>query len=182
VIREDPVNENILYMGTDFGVFVSLDKGKNWENLPGKFPATYVHDLVIHSRDLIMVVATHGRGIWAMDVKPVHELAGLDRQKNCSILETGEVKLPAGPERWYRNTGKPLAVSYFLKNTGEVGISVADSTGKQVAVLKGSGDRGLNVTEWNLTDLSEKIVGPGKYKLTVKGSDFSEEAGFEVKK
>jgi photosystem II stability/assembly factor-like uncharacterized protein len=73
VIREDPVKENILYVGTDLGVYVTKDSGKTWEVLGGNLPSTYVHDLIIHPRDNIIVIATHGRGMWAMDANPVNE-------------------------------------------------------------------------------------------------------------
>jgi hypothetical protein len=53
------------------GVFVSLDGGVSWEALGGNLPSTFVHDLVIHPRDRVIVIATHGRGIWAMDAIPV---------------------------------------------------------------------------------------------------------------
>jgi len=71
-IREDPVNRNILYAGTDGGVFISKDGGSTW-NVLGKLPFVYVHDLAIHPRDNIIIAATHGRGIWVMDANPVNE-------------------------------------------------------------------------------------------------------------
>lgn len=73
VIREDPVKENILYVGTDIGVYVTKNGGKTWEVLGGNLPSTYVHDLIIHPRDNIIVIATHGRGMWAMDANPINE-------------------------------------------------------------------------------------------------------------
>jgi len=72
VIREDPVNANILYVGTDAGVFISKDGGKKWDVL-GTLPFSYVHDLAIHPRDNMIIIATHGRGIWVMDANPVNE-------------------------------------------------------------------------------------------------------------
>ncbi len=71
VIREDPVNEDILYVGTDVGVCVSRDGGKTYSVL-GDLPSAYVHDLVIHPRDNMIVIATHGRGIWVLDADPVN--------------------------------------------------------------------------------------------------------------
>ncbi|MDX2444710.1 MAG: hypothetical protein QNK30_13005 [Bacteroidales bacterium] len=71
VIREDPINKNILYVGTDIGVYVSKDGGESWEVL-GNLPSTYVHDLIIHPRDNIIVIATHGRGMWVMDANKVN--------------------------------------------------------------------------------------------------------------
>jgi len=73
VIREDAVDRNILYVGTDIGVYVSKDQGKTWSVLGGNLPSTYVHDLVIHPRDNIIVIATHGRGMWALDANPINE-------------------------------------------------------------------------------------------------------------
>jgi len=71
VIREDPSDEKILYVGTDTGVFTSTDRGKSWSVL-GDIPTVYVQDLVIQQRDNILVIATHGRGIWAIDISPVN--------------------------------------------------------------------------------------------------------------
>lgn len=73
VMREDPVDRNILYVGTDGGVYVTKDGGKTWNVLGGDLPMVYVHDLVIHPRDNVIVLATHGRGMWALDAEPVNE-------------------------------------------------------------------------------------------------------------
>ncbi len=73
VIKEDPVNKDILYVGTDIGVYVTTDGGKTWNILGGNLPSTFVHDLIIHPRDNIIVIATHGRGMWAMDANPVNK-------------------------------------------------------------------------------------------------------------
>lgn len=78
VIREDPVNPNILYAGTDGGVFVSKDGGKRWDVL-GTLPFSYVHDLAIHPRDNMIIIATHGRGMWVMDANPINEK---DKRRN----------------------------------------------------------------------------------------------------
>ncbi len=66
VIREDPEKKNRLYLGTDAAVYISNDLGKSWNTL-GKLPFAYVHDLKYHPRDKMIVIATHGRGIWALD-------------------------------------------------------------------------------------------------------------------
>lgn len=71
VIREDPMNRNILYVGTDIGIYISKDRGETWEVL-GDLPSTYVHDIAIHPRDNIMVIATHGRGMFALDLNDIN--------------------------------------------------------------------------------------------------------------
>jgi photosystem II stability/assembly factor-like uncharacterized protein len=73
VIREDPVSPDILYLGTDNGAYVSTDGGAVWNVLGGNLPSCYVQDLVIHPRDNIIVIATHGRGMWALDANSVNK-------------------------------------------------------------------------------------------------------------
>ncbi|MCP2619796.1 hypothetical protein NLC35_00905 [Candidatus Aminicenantes bacterium AC-334-K16] len=73
VIREDPVDRNILYVGTDLGVYVTKDGGQSWHVLGGNLPSCFVRDLIIHPRDNIIVIATHGRGMWVMDANPINE-------------------------------------------------------------------------------------------------------------
>jgi photosystem II stability/assembly factor-like uncharacterized protein len=67
VIREHPRNRDVLFVGTDIGVYVSKDAGMTWDVLGGNLPSTFVHDLIIHPRDNVVVIATHGRGMWALD-------------------------------------------------------------------------------------------------------------------
>jgi hypothetical protein len=74
VIREDPVNPNLLYLGTDVGVYLSLDQGASWRKWGNGFPTVPVHDLLIHPRDRELIVATHGRSIWVVDVAPLQQL------------------------------------------------------------------------------------------------------------
>lgn len=71
VIREDPRNDSILYLGTDVGVYISKNTGKSWEIL-GDLPCTYVHDLAIHPRENVIIIATHGRGMFVLDADPVN--------------------------------------------------------------------------------------------------------------
>jgi len=71
VIREDVRDPDTLYLGTDSAVFISRDRGKSWHVLGGNLPTAYVHDLVIHPRENILVIATHGRGMWVLDADPL---------------------------------------------------------------------------------------------------------------
>ena len=71
VVREDPTDPSILYVGTDLGVYVTTDAARTWNVLGGGLPSTFVHDLVVHPRDDVLVIATHGRGMYALDVRPL---------------------------------------------------------------------------------------------------------------
>jgi photosystem II stability/assembly factor-like uncharacterized protein len=72
VIREDPVKKGILYVGTDASVYVSTDDGGKWKVL-GDLPFAYVHDLQIHPRDNMIIIATHGRGMFVLDANAINE-------------------------------------------------------------------------------------------------------------
>ncbi len=69
VIREDPFAKNVLYVGTDLGVYVTTDSGKSWQVLGSELPLTFVHDMAIHTGEKKMVIATHGRGMYTLDIR-----------------------------------------------------------------------------------------------------------------
>ncbi len=71
VVLEDPYSADVLYVGTDLGVYVSTDGAKSWQVLGGKLPITFVHDMKIQERDKMMVIATHGRGMFKLDIAEV---------------------------------------------------------------------------------------------------------------
>jgi photosystem II stability/assembly factor-like uncharacterized protein len=71
MIREDPVSANVLYAANDFGVYVTTDGGTKWEVLGGNLPSVAVMDFIVHPRDRMLVIGTHGRGVWAIDVSQI---------------------------------------------------------------------------------------------------------------
>jgi hypothetical protein len=182
VIKEDPKNENILYVGTDFGVYVSLNRGISWESLPGKLPTTYVHDLVIHPREDFAIIGTHGRGVWALDVRYIREVAEMDSEADCHILNIEDCLLPKGTEFWYRQSVKELNASFYLMTGGEVSVNISDSNHKTVKEMKLTAEKGLNFVTWDLMLNDEKMAEPGTFKLLLKGNNFSEEKEFKVGK
>jgi hypothetical protein len=76
VIREDPYNRDLLYVGTSRAAYVSLDRGSSWHRFSSGMPTVPVYDLKIHPRDRELIAATHGRGFWIVDVAPLEQMAG----------------------------------------------------------------------------------------------------------
>jgi hypothetical protein len=74
VIREDPVNRDLLFVGTDVGAYVSTDRGASWQRFMTGLPTVPVHDLKIHPRDRELIAATHGRSIWIVDISPLEQM------------------------------------------------------------------------------------------------------------
>jgi hypothetical protein len=143
VIKEDPKNANVLYVGNDVGVYVSLDKGGTWHSLPADLPSTFVHDLVVHPRDDIMVIATHGRGMYALDVRPLQQLTTQDMQLPAHVIPPEPLQLsrPGGGG----GLGSTL-VWYWLRSAGSAQVVLKDSQGRTVQELQGAtGNAGLNM-------------------------------------
>ena len=91
VVREDPVNPEVLYCGTDRGAYVSLDRGATWQGLPAAFPNVPVHDLVVHPRERELVAGTHGRSIYVLDVLPIQELTPEIREQAVHVFAVEDV-------------------------------------------------------------------------------------------
>ena len=110
VIREDPADAKKLYVGTDAGVYISKDGGEKWEVL-GDLPFAYVHDLAIHPRDNMIIIATHGRGIWVFDA----EQMDLESKKGPKkSLSPEDIKTLLG--NWIIETDRfPLTFIFSMK-------------------------------------------------------------------
>lgn len=74
VLKEDPRNEHLLFVGTDVGAYVSVDRGQTWQRFMNGMPTVPVHDLEVHPRDRELIAATHGRAIWIVDIAPLQDM------------------------------------------------------------------------------------------------------------
>jgi photosystem II stability/assembly factor-like uncharacterized protein len=163
VIREDPVNPNLLFLGTEFGLFVSIDAGASWAQLKGHLPPVAVRDLAIHPREHDLIVATHGRGIYILDdLTPLRKLApqALDQEVVFLPSRPAETTIPAGQQRFdadadytARSPEGSAWITYYLKKRhmfGDLRIEIYDAAGKMVYSAPGEKRRGLNRFEWPL--------------------------------
>ena len=99
VITEDPHVQGLLYVGTDLGVLVSQDDGDSWEALAGDLPTTYVHDLVVHPRDDLLIAATHGRGLWVLDLQSLQGRGPEEEEPEVEVdAEAPEAEPEVEPE------------------------------------------------------------------------------------
>ncbi|HYC50411.1 MAG TPA: hypothetical protein VEB19_04795 [Gemmatimonadaceae bacterium] len=86
VVREDPTNQNLLYVGTSRGVYVSLNRGQNWQRFMTGLPTVPVYDLQVHPRDRELIAATHGRGFWIADIAPLQQINSAVLAKNIHLF------------------------------------------------------------------------------------------------
>jgi photosystem II stability/assembly factor-like uncharacterized protein len=185
VIREDPRNKNLLCAGTEIGLFLSLDRGNHWQRLP-KLPTVPVHDLVIHPRDRELVIGTHGRGIYVLDIAPLEELTSDLFQSEAYLFEIR----PAVAYHSWRSRGEtgnksflapnpPFGATlyYYLRSAAPepAQITISDALGRIVAQLKGEKTAGLHQVVWDLRQSGKdragqpgSLVPAGDYAATLK--------------
>jgi hypothetical protein len=165
VIREDPKNQNLLFVGTEFAVHFSIDGGKSWTRMRNNMPTQPVHDLVIHPRENDLVIATHGRGIFIADISPLQELAPQVLAKDAHLFKieskvrwVGAKNIHSSSSN-YNGESEPngLVIYYYLKNSVKDEVKLSVYKGNMlINEIKGSSDAGINKVVWNMTKRRER--------------------------
>jgi len=177
VIREDPKNKDLLYVGTEFGLFVSLDGGKSWQKFMNNYPTVRTDDILIHPRDNDLIVATHGRSVWiADDITALQQMTQAVRDADATLfdvrpaiawLNDQQNNQQVGGQKVFigENAPRGAAISYYLKSaaSGDVKISIADVTGRTIRTLDGPKTAGLNRVQWNLAPQPQQGQGGGGF-------------------
>lgn len=171
-IREDHRNPNLLYLGTELGLFVSVNGGQNWVELKNNMPTLPFNDLTIQTRDNDLVLASHGRGIWILDqLTALQGLtpAAIGSDAHLFPIDTAEqirytnLKAHTG-DMLFRGENPPngAIIDYWLANpTSEVTLSVHDASGTLVQTLNPARARGVNRVVWNLRHADLPVRGGG---------------------
>ena len=186
VIREDPENRDLLFVGTELGLFISLNGGANWLPIHKTFPTVPVYDLAIHPRDRDLVVGTHGRGVYIIDIKPLEELTTATVSEPLHVFDIkpatvfsykqprglGASKLFTAP-----NPDYGAAIYYYLKDKSDepVKVVIADALGKALVTLDGENKAGLHRIVWDLRSGKTEegkpapaLVKPGDYVVRIE--------------
>ncbi len=121
VIREDPVNPDLLYVGTDVGAYVSVDRGRSWTPFTNGLPTVPVHDLKIHPREHEIIAGTHGRSIFIADIAPLQQLAGGRLPEQPMVFEPKTAIQYGDPPVG----GEFLAQRVFQGDAGEYGAEIS---------------------------------------------------------
>jgi hypothetical protein len=183
VVREDPKNPNILYAGTELGIFVSLTQGNHWFQLRMKnLPTVSVHDILIHPRDNDLILGTHGRSIWIFDdVSVLQELTPSTLTNPAHLFTVRPaLRYATKPTRYgigdkaYRGPNPPFValITYALKEKPDKKVSVKleilDRTGKVIRTIKNiPREAGINRIAWDL-----RLEGPRPRREETREEDF----------
>jgi len=184
-ILEDPVHENILYAGMYRGVYVSPDQGQSWSLLgPGMAP-TCVSDLVIQEREMDLVAGTHGRGIYKMNLRPVHEAFKKGSPQKNILFKTPTAQLPWINDTHHdprRKTIQKVPITFYLIENKDVFVELKNQKGKAVWSRSMKAKKGFNQIRWNLVIQKKdsprpyfihylRFPEPGTYDLILTGKD-----------
>ncbi len=168
-IVEDPDNPDVLYLATDYGLFVSIDRGGTWENMSSSAPDVIIMSLAFQERERDLAIGTYGRGIYIEDVYPFkeftedtflkdHYLFEIQRAVKWNIYER------RGPSygEFARVTNPDVGATfyYYLKEKAKsVKISIKNMKGEEIYAAKGGSDKGLHKVFWNLRKKAEEEGG-----------------------
>jgi len=164
VIKEDTVDPNLLFLGTEFGLWISVDGGQHWAQYKGTdFPAVAVRDISVQARDGDLVLATHGRGIWIIDdISPLRALTPDLMSKEAALI-SGRPAVQyfraqggwAEGDETFEGRSRPAdaQITYYQKGRhifGDLKIEIFDPEGKLLDTVAGSKHRGLNRASWSM--------------------------------
>lgn len=180
VIREDPTNENILYLGGDMSIYVSLDRGKAWHSLRGNLPLNAVYDLAVHPRDHELIIGTHGRGVFILPL-------GLVRRLTPEVMQQPLVAFDAAPvekDREQEEGPQKAVVPVYVRDGGTLEVMIVQgAAGKVLRTWKVECPKGLGQVVWDLKlrDTDTKTVDKGEYTLVLKSAKAAIKTVIKVK-
>jgi photosystem II stability/assembly factor-like uncharacterized protein len=163
VIAEDTVDPNLLFLGTEFGLWISIDGGRQWAQYKGSgFPAVAVRDMVVQPRESDLVLATHGRGIWIIDdISSLRKLTPDVMSQDAVLFDSTGIQYLNAGGGWAEGDATFNApsrttdafITYYQKGRhifGDMKIEVLDPEGKVIDTIAGSKHRGLNRATWSM--------------------------------
>jgi photosystem II stability/assembly factor-like uncharacterized protein len=178
VIVQDPVNAKLLYLGNDHGTYVSFDDGGSWQLLNGALNAAS-YDMKVHPRENELVIGTHGRSVFVVDVKPFQKL---DASKSVIAFESSNIRYSKrwGERRYpYSKPNTPKAdMMYYTKSSGVINIEINKIVNdkKELVLLdESSAEAGFNTYFWNL-----KVEKYKKRKVMSDEGDYAEKGKYEI--
>lgn len=171
VIREDLKNPDLLFVGTEFGLFITVDGGRQWARFTGDFPPVPVKDMVIHPRESDLVIATHGRGFYIVDdITPLRTITDDVLESDVSFLESkptiisqlaSYMNYQGSDEFVGSNPSEVAKITYYMKKRhifGDMRIEIYDPDGELIKSLPGGKRRGINRVLWQMRLKPPKVA------------------------
>ncbi|KSA12727.1 WD40/YVTN/BNR-like repeat-containing protein [Maribacter dokdonensis] len=204
VIVEDPENENLLFVGTDNGLYVSLDRGTTWQSLQNGMPYVAIHDLVIQQDAKHLVVGTHGRSIYTANIAALQNLNSEVQNKALHVYALENIKHSSRWGNSWSSWSKPrtpgLDITFYSDSDDVYEAKIISSDDIVVSETEIIADKGLNVLSYdvafskigkmnylkkhktvlNQADNGSTYLPKGTYTIEIKGNGIVEKATFDI--
>jgi photosystem II stability/assembly factor-like uncharacterized protein len=205
VLREDIENENLLYTGTEFAVWASIDRGGAWTKINNNLPTVAVHELALHPTAGEMVAATHGRSLWVLDVTALRQMTDKAVKAKAFLYKPNDVvrwrqepqrgSMYGTGSRKYVGENPPFGAQIYYSVTAPVKkatLLIQDYSGKTITELAAKPEPGLHHTTWNLVGVEFTTplgpMGPrraasapaGMYRVVLKVDDEEFKQGLKL--
>ncbi len=191
VIREDLVNKQLLFCGTEYGLYISIDGGSSWAQFKGDLPCTPVRDLQIHPRERDLIIATHGLGVFILDdITPLRSLSTETMKNELSILpnrpcvlrnESGFQEFGGSDEFYGPSPDGTAQITYYLKSrhlVGDMKIEILNAKNEVITTLPAGKRKGINRVGWGMSMKPPKVAtsqntGGGDFGPAVLAGDYT---------
>ncbi len=209
-ITEDIVNPELLFLGTDYGLYITIDGGKQWVRFDGNVPKVPVYEMVIHSDENDLVIGTHGRGILILDdITPLRLISDEVLNSELTIFPSEpyvitnpkySTELSGDHEFRGSNPGNDAIITYYQQKRhvfGDMFIEIYNEAGELIKTLPAGKDKGINRIEWVVRKKPPNVKAsspmlairtafgptfpPGDYKIVIKKGDKSYEGKISLK-
>jgi hypothetical protein len=187
IIKQDLANPNLLFLGTESGLYISINGGQNWACFKGNIPKVPVMDMVIHPRDQSLVLATHGRGIMIIDdLNPLRQLSQEFQDADVKFIKTKDYVIREysfkqewnGDDEFIGQVPEESApILYYMKKRhvfGDIYIEIYDPEGKLIKKLPAGTRKGINQVNWTIRLKPPKVpVSPQMEGEAMTGPNYS---------
>ena len=203
-ITEDFVNPNLLFLGTEYGLYISIDGGSQWVRFEGKVPKVPIYEMVIHPTENDLVIATHGRGVLIIDnITPLRQLSDKVLSSEITIFPSEPYTitnpkfasgLSGDQEFWGSNPSSSAIITYYMQKRhvfGDMSVDIYNSSGELIKTLPAGKNKGINYVKWAVTKKPPRVKAssptlafrtasgptfpPGEYTVKIKkGENFYE--------
>ncbi|MEN1784389.1 MAG: glycosyl hydrolase [Bacteroidota bacterium] len=201
---EDPANENLLFVGTDNGLYVSFDQGAHWDLLNNNMPGVAVHDLVIQADAKHLLIGTHGRSIYKVDIAVLQQMTPTVLSQPLTLFDIAPLEHSNnwgnGRSTWNTPNTPGVDLFFYTSKAGEATASIATSDGITVSAVTIPMVRGINIlsydvafskagkkdflrkrkTSLKMADNGKTYLPKGNYQITLRGNNNSQSTPLEI--
>jgi len=177
VIKEDPENENILYLGNDNGAYVSFNQGQSWEAFSNGFPNVAIHDMAIQPDAKDLLLGTHGRSIYKANIAPLQKMNASKWNQDVVLFDVGSMRQS---DRWGNSRGEwsdvfepSTTIVFYANSSEEKTIKILSENNIELNSLSVSADKGFNYANYDLslTESGKNALMNDNSKLEINKAD-----------